>query len=55
MRANMNLTPSQGSFCTSLNASHNQGTKWSGGGFNFEIVDMDGHRIDKVLVMISGK
>jgi putative hemolysin len=22
-------------------------------GFNFEIIDMDGHRIDKVLVKIS--
>jgi putative hemolysin len=22
-------------------------------GFNFEIIDMDGHRIDKVLVMAS--
>jgi len=29
------------------------GDKMDWRGFNFEIVDMDGHRIDKVLVMIS--
>ena len=31
------------------------GDKMEWKGFGFEIIDMDGHRIDKLLVSISGK
>ena len=31
------------------------GDKMEWRGFDFEIIDMDGHRIDKVLVMVSGE
>jgi putative hemolysin len=31
------------------------GDKFEWKGFSFEIIDMDSHRIDKVLVMISDK
>ncbi|MCR6719736.1 MAG: hypothetical protein NVV59_05450 [Chitinophagaceae bacterium] len=31
------------------------GDKFEWKGFSFEIVDMDGHRIDKVLIVISDK
>ena len=53
MKASMNLIRWQDLFFTNWNAFRKTGDKLEWRGFNFEIIDMDGHRIDKVLVTAS--
>ena len=53
VRANMSLIHWLVLFFMNWNAFPKPAIPWNGEGFNFEIIDMDGHRIDKILVTAS--
>ncbi len=55
MKVNGNLIRWPGFILHKLERIPHTADKLEWKGFNFEIVDMDGHRIDKVMVIVSNE